>query len=252
VSTRQFYDALAPWYHVIFPDWDASMERQGAMLDTLIEQEWGPKRKSIADLAAGVGTQAIPLRRRGHQVVAADLARRAVKRALTEAAGRGLRLTGACGDFTAVPLRDGSVDLVIACDNSLPHLHDEAAILTALREFHRCIRPGGGCLLTMRDYGPPPPAGTREVRPYGEHPLGDRTLQACQVWHWRGAHYDLTLEIVDVGNGSVVFSHSATYFAISPGRMLALLEAAGFAAVRRIDDGFYQPVLVGSRPAGSH
>ncbi|WP_406444403.1 hypothetical protein OHB14_36300 [Streptomyces sp. NBC_01613] len=32
-STRDFYDDLAPDYHLIFPDWDASMRRQAAAQD---------------------------------------------------------------------------------------------------------------------------------------------------------------------------------------------------------------------------
>jgi hypothetical protein len=37
------------------------------------------------------------------------------------------------------------------------------------------------------------------------------------------------------------------YYAISPNKLLTLMEEAGFAAVKRLDDGFYQPVLVGTK-----
>ena len=39
------------------------------------------------------------------------------------------------------------------------------------------------------------------------------------------------------------------YYAISTEHLMELMREAGFAHVRRIDDAFYQPVLVGTRPA---
>jgi len=37
------------------------------------------------------------------------------------------------------------------------------------------------------------------------------------------------------------------YYAISPCKVLTLMEEAGFAAVKRLDDVFYQPVLIGTK-----
>jgi len=37
------------------------------------------------------------------------------------------------------------------------------------------------------------------------------------------------------------------YYAISPNKLLALMEDAGFAGVKRLDDSFYQPVLIGTK-----
>lgn len=38
------------------------------------------------------------------------------------------------------------------------------------------------------------------------------------------------------------------YYAIPADRLLELMRDAGFENVRRVDEGFYQPVLVGTRP----
>jgi hypothetical protein len=35
-----FYDELAPLYHLIHQDWDASIRRQGEHLSSLIKTEW--------------------------------------------------------------------------------------------------------------------------------------------------------------------------------------------------------------------
>lgn len=43
-------------------------------------------------------------------------------------------------------------DVVISCDNSVPHLLSDSDILVALKQFYKCARSGGGCIITVRDY----------------------------------------------------------------------------------------------------
>src|SRR5262245_19535914 len=62
------YDRLAPLYHLIFPDWDASIERQADQLAGIIHERWGIGARSVLDVSCGIGTQAIGLARRGFQV----------------------------------------------------------------------------------------------------------------------------------------------------------------------------------------
>ena len=35
--TKDFYDRLAPFYHMIYPDWEQSIERQAAQLEKVIQ-----------------------------------------------------------------------------------------------------------------------------------------------------------------------------------------------------------------------
>jgi hypothetical protein len=37
------------------------------------------------------------------------------------------------------------------------------------------------------------------------------------------------------------------YYAISPNKLLTFMEEAGFAAVKQLDDVFYQLVLIGTK-----
>ena len=37
-----FYDRMASLYHLIFQDWNASIERQAGQLVSIIEVRWGP------------------------------------------------------------------------------------------------------------------------------------------------------------------------------------------------------------------
>ena len=121
-SVAGFYDQLALDYHRIYPDWDASMARQGQALDAVIHAELGMDHATVLDCSCGIGTQAIALSRRGHQVTGTDISPLAVARAVREAALRGASLPAAVADMRRLPFRSNRFDAVISADNSLPHL----------------------------------------------------------------------------------------------------------------------------------
>lgn len=249
MSMQAFYDELAPLYHLVYENWEASVAGQGTALASLIGEHWGAAALTVLDAAVGIGTQALGLLALGFRVTGSDLSHAAVNRAQREAAARHLPLSCVVADFRALPLPAASVDVVIVCDNSLPHLETPDDIETALGECFRCARPGGGCLVSMRDYGPPPPSGTVEVHPYGERAWAGRRYQLRQVWSWRGPRYDLSFEIMpadSVDECATILKSS--YLAIPVAQVAELMSAVGFQGVRRVDDRFFQPVLVGTRP----
>ena len=81
MSTSAFYDELSGFYHLIFADWQASIERQARALDSIIRSEGGPEPHTILDCSCGIGTQSIGLAARGYEVAASDLSPAAVERA---------------------------------------------------------------------------------------------------------------------------------------------------------------------------
>jgi SAM-dependent methyltransferase len=249
MSVRAFYDELAPLYHLIYDDWETSVERQGAALASLIAEHWGADARAVLDAALGIGTQALGLLARGFRVTGSDVSAGAVNRARREAAIRRLPLACLVADFQALPVRSATFDVVLVCDNALPHLDSEADIRGALAECFRCVRPGGGCLISMRDYGLPPPSGTIEVRPYGERLWAGRRYHLRQVWTWRGPRYDLSFEITPTDGGEAEAQVlKSSYLAIPVKKVSELMRTVGFAHVRRVDGRFFQPVLVGTRP----
>jgi SAM-dependent methyltransferase len=249
MSVRAFYDELAPLYHLVYDDWETSVERQGAALASLIAEHWGADARAVLDAALGIGTQALGLLVRGFRVTGSDVSTGAVNRARREAAIRRLPLACLVADFQALPVRSATFDVVLVCDNSLPHLDSEADIRGALAECFRCVRPGGGCLISMRDYGLPPPSGTIEVRPYGERLWAGRRYHLRQVWTWRGPRYDLSFEITPTdGAEAKAQVLKSSYLAIPVKEVSELMRTVGFAHVRRVDGRFFQPVLVGTRP----
>jgi hypothetical protein len=136
-----------------------------------------------------------------------------------------------------------------ACDNALPHLLSLAEIRRALEEFKRCVQPGGAILLSVRDHGEPPLAGTVEHRPYGERQWKGRRVIAEQEWHWHGATYEVRLRIRPVDDESAaVVEVQTTYLAVQVDTILALMRDIGLAGVERLDGAFYQPLLIGTVP----
>jgi SAM-dependent methyltransferase len=244
-----FYDALAPWYHLVYQDWESSVGRQGRALASLLASEWGPTAHRVLDAAVGIGTQALGLAALGFQVTGSDISLAAVQRAGEEAGRRGLRLGCLVGDVRTLPVRSTTFDLVLACDNALPHLLSEDDIRCAFQECLRCVRPRGGCVISMRDYGMSPSPGVVETQDYGDRVWSGRRCRLVQTRRWRGQFYDVAFELVtnDETREVVVRTPETTYFAIRVERMAILMEAAGFTRVRRIDGCLFHPVLVGTR-----
>ena len=154
-----------------------------------------------------------------------------------------------------VPILLGSrpptrIDLVIACDNAVPHLLTDEELVAAFGQFLACTRPGGGCLITVRDYDREERAGV-QVKPYGVRDEGGVRYLLWQVWEFRGPVYDLAMYFVADRGGSDCTARvmRSRYYAVGTDKLMELMRQAGFVQVERIDGRFYQPVLLGRRSA---
>lgn len=248
-SDTSFYDQLTPFYHLIHQDWEASLERQGRQLADLIEREW-PGANRLLDVSCGIGTQALALARHGYVVTASDLSATEIARAKVEAEKRGLAVSfSVCDMREAYAHHGGGYDAVISADNSLPHLLTTHEIRTALQSMYACLQPGGGCLITVRDYDAEA-RGSGIVKPYGVRLEGGKRYLLFQVWDFEGDICDIAFFIVEENLASRdVKTHvmRSRYYAISIAVLLGLMAEVGFSEVRRLDDVFYQPVLIGSK-----
>src|SRR5580658_1633011 len=101
-ANLEFYESLADYYHLIFEDWNKSIERQARVLNPLIASEISQGHLKILDCACGIGTQAIGFAKAGHLVVASDLSQGAVTRAKREAEQRGLSIKTYNSDMTSL------------------------------------------------------------------------------------------------------------------------------------------------------
>lgn len=250
-STEDFYDDLAPYYHLIYPDWEASVAHQGAALDAVIRAEM-PGARTVLDAAAGIGTQALGLAALGYDVTASDLSSGAVRRLRGEAARRGLAIDAKPADMRAAWEAHGrAFDVVLCADNALPHLLTDDDILQALRAFRRCTAPGGICLVSVRDYDAIDLQAQR-LNPHGFREAEGARWILFQLWDPHPPLYDTTLYVVEDRAGDVrTHTMRATYYALPLPRLLELMCVAGFDGVRRLPDGaFYQPLVIGRAIAG--
>lgn len=249
MSVTDFYNRLSPFYHLIYSDWDDSIQRQASQLDSVIRELWDDRIKTILDAACGVGTQAVGLAKLGYHVTASDISPVPLERAREEAAKRGVTISFGLADLrTLSSVHAKTFDLVIACDNSIPHLLTDDEIRTAFREMYRCAAVGGGCIVSVRDYDPAESTGTKVV-PYGVRTDAGRRFVVFQVWEYRGSIYDLSMYFVEDTGGLECMAHvmRSRYYAIPIARLIELMTEAGFAGVRRVDERFFQPLIVGFR-----
>jgi SAM-dependent methyltransferase len=253
-EVEQFYDALAPHYHLIFGDWKRSVLRQAGVLDGLIRQRKGPPPLSVLDCSCGIGTQAIGLALRGYRVHGTDLSGRAVERARQEAAASGAAATFAVADMRALDTRvTGTFDVVISCDNALPHLLTDDDVRLALRGIWTRLSAGGLALVTIRDYDRLLQDKPRATMPdVYEGPEGTRVV--FQVWDWQPdlpryrVHYFI---LRSQGGPWETFQQTMVYRALRRSELSDLLREVGFADVRwhpPDETAYYQAIVTALKP----
>jgi len=246
---KQFYAGLAPLYHLIYPDWDESVERQAFMLDSVIRETWEEDVSSVLDVSCGIGTQALGLAKIGYQVTASDLSPEEIERAKREAQTRDLSISFSVADMReAYDHHSQQFDLVISCDNAVPHLLTDEDILTAFQQMYKCTRPGGGCIISIRDYENEN-LSEPQVKSHGIREEEGVRWVIFQVWEPKGETYDLTIYFVEDRGGPECRTHAlrSTYNTIGVSKLMEIISQAGFEDVNRVDERFFQPLIIGRR-----
>jgi len=180
------------------------------------------------------------------------LSPQSIGRAKREAESRQLDITFSVCDMRQIEAHHaGGFDVVLSADNSIPHILSDKEILETLKGMYSRLRPGGGCIITVRDYDKAE-RGRGIVKPYGIREIGGTRYLIWQVWDFEGDQYALSMYFVEdnlrdsTGKSHIMRSH---YYAISPDSVLALMGEAGFGELERLDEVFFQPVLVGRKCA---
>lgn len=246
-----FYNELAEHYHLIFEDWDRSIERQASVLGPLLEARAGPAPLKVLDCSCGIGTQTIGLARRGHRMTGSDLSAAAIARAERETSRRGLDVKFHVADMRDLScLAESGFDAVVAGDNSLPHLLSDDDLRQTLTSILAVLRPDGIFLATIRDYD-----ALLRSRPAIQGPAfyskdGRRHI-VHQVWDWDENEYTVHLYLTWEEGASWVAKHFATrYRALQRKELTQSLESNGFGAIEWLlpqATGLYEPLVVARR-----
>ncbi len=250
----QFYQELAQDYHLIFADWTKTIERQGTALDRLIRAYLGDQPDlAVLDCSCGIGTQALGLAARGYTVHATDLSPAAVERAAREAAARGVPLTTGVADLRTLASQvEGTFDIVLSCDNALPHLLTDDDLRRAAFNMRAKLRDGGLLLAGIRDYDHLT-LDKPHATPLQVFDTGTERRIVFQVWDWaeNGQSYTVSLFILRrQPTGWHTASFTTTYRALLRAELSAILAEAAFSDIRwhmPQDTGHPQPIVT-ARP----
>jgi SAM-dependent methyltransferase len=254
-NLRAFYDNLAAHYHLNYRDWHEAVPRQGKVLAKLIRDRGdGHDASTVLDCSCGIGTQAIGLAIEGFEVTGTDLSPASVERAKREAEAFGVTAAFSVADMRQVAnLVPGTFDVVISCDNSLPHLMTDADLRLALANMYEKLRPGGLLVIGIRDYD----ALAREQPRFTPPQLvegADQRSVLFQLWDWAddGASYQLTMFVHrQVGETWETDVHVADYRALLRDDLHRFVHDAGFSGIHwhaEQQTGHHQPLMTAIRP----
>jgi len=243
-GTRAFYDQLADVYPLLYDDFEAEVTSQGAAIDAVL-RSWAPSTAIIADLAAGIGTQAIALARHGWTVHAFDLSPRALVRLDAWARREGVAVSTTVHDFTAG--RPGGLPR----DCPIAFLLLGNAVAFATDDKLSC---------GLRDLAADPSTAAviGSTRVYDPDAIASAPCGACVFEHTRlrggqsvthrwfacgGRDYRVEVELA----GTVQLSAVTMATARHRSAIAALFLGAGFTSLDWIEPnaaGFYQPMFV--------
>jgi SAM-dependent methyltransferase len=248
------YNDIASLYHLVYPNWNEAIAKQGTALNGVISNFVGAAPRSILDVSCGIGTQTLGLAALGHNVTASDLSAAAVARAHKEALTRELKITFKVADMRqCAQMHDSGFDVVLSADNSLPHLSGEDQIRVALQGFYECLRQDGVAIVSLREYLENEDRSSPQMWSYGfRYDGGDRYF-VFQTRDWNGnAYYDVAMYFVrevKQGTPASVIAGLSRYYTITVERLMFLFRDVGFTDVQRLDGILHQPIIVGRRSA---
>lgn len=254
-DTSSFYNDLAEHYHLIYEDWDRSIDSQASVLGPLLEGIVGPAPLRVLDCACGIGTQTIGIARLGHTVIASDVSQAAVRRAARETGRRGLDVKFHVADMRNLSsLPESDFDAVLAADNSLPHLLSDDDLGRALENISGLLKVEGILVATIRDYD-----DLVETRPAFQGPTfysdNGRRRIVHQVWDWYGNEYMVHLYLTWETSSSWITKHYASrYRAFKRNELSQSLLKSGFDRIEWLmpeSTGFYQPIVIARNGAKS-
>lgn len=253
-SVLDFYEQLSSHYHLIFADWQKSVFRQAEILDKLIRNEIQQFPPTLLDCSCGIGTQAIGLAKRGYQVHATDLSPASVERAKKAAEELGVSLTFGVADLRSLAIDvDGQFDIVLSCDNALPHLLSDEDLRLAAHNLWSKLKSDGLLIASIRDYDHALSNKPHSTLPQIiDSPEGRRII--FQVWDWAEDRntYQIHHFIVQEIDGHWQTHHCTTqYRALRRDELSRIFQDVGFVEIHwkmPEESEYYQPIVIARKP----
>jgi glycine/sarcosine N-methyltransferase len=147
---------------------------------------------------------------------------------------------------------EGAFDVVISCDNALPHLQSDEDLLLAAQNIRSKLRDEGLFLASIRDYDQVLRERPSATMPgVFDTPEGRRIY--FQTWDWADDWRTYTVHLFLVGesgDGWETHHHETRYRAVLREELAEILHQAGFRDVAwqmPDESGYYQPVVTARR-----
>ena len=139
----------------------------------VLEHLDGPSPARILDLACGAGRHSAALRRKGYEVVGADLS-------LSLLATQPREPLIAGGDMRRLPFRDESFDWILNFFTSFGYFERERENFRVLEELTRLLRPGGRFMIDFLNKD-------RVLADLQEHEIQKRAGRTIHIERWYDA-----------------------------------------------------------------
>ncbi|MFP4322817.1 MAG: class I SAM-dependent methyltransferase [Anaerolineales bacterium] len=255
-ATLAYYDALAKAYHLLYRDWEATLEREGMLL-----RRWFKDRDitTVLDASCGTGTQAIALAQIGYRVLASDPSSGMLEQAQRNAATYDLSdrirfLQAGFLDIAQMVDAEGGLDAILTKGDAFPHLTTDAEIETTLHGFYNLLRPGGTLLIGMRDFEPLIHDRPRFLPRYVHDPAeaGSEQIIVFEIWDWdEGPPLTVTVNhFIVSGTDDDDYRtqrYPVKYRALTADEVQVVLLEAGFNNIEIIHDRA-ELVILGTKP----
>lgn len=221
-------------------------------MDSVIQEFVGKTAKTVLDVSCGIGTQSIGLAKLGYEVTSSDLSAAEVEHARQEAARKGVQIEFRVTDMRQVwDVYQRQFDVVIACDNSVPHLLNDQEIFTAFRQFYQCTKSDGCCIISVRDYAQLERKGQQKLmNPRSVHQTENGQVVMLDVWDFDENYYEITTYIVEEKGESPAQTQvirGGKCYCVEIPSLKELFKKAGFREVKTLRDRFFQPLLIAVR-----
>ena len=238
-QVARHYDTLMA--HVPYGRWVDYVERLVATAEHRRDAGATGGRR-VLDLACGTGKVGSELRRRGYEVVGADLSEQMAAGCRTQQPP----LPVAVMDATRLGLRPESFDLVVCLYDSLNYVLQEEGLQACFRRVYEALAPGG---LFIFDLNTPRALKVglftqQELRSdapvqYRWEAHWDEATKVCRVDMWFKARGDASRESRVAserrGGGAEEFTETHYERAYEEGEVKTWLKEAGFEVVRSYD-----------------
>lgn len=136
-----FGSEYASTYDFVYSDKD--YERECDLLESIFATHGRGDVRRVLDLGCGTGNHAIPLARRGYEVVGVDRADGMLEAARAKAREHGLDVTFHTGDVRSLDIPERDFDAATMLFAVLSYQTDDDDVIAALRSARRRIRDGG-------------------------------------------------------------------------------------------------------------